>query len=125
MNTFVRVVGIILIVVGAVVMVISIFGGFAAVIRVGAQTAGFAFPGGRGFIRPATPINVAGLGLLLAVGVFVQGLVTAALGGGLYLLADIDRSLRGRPQGIPASVPQAPAAPVTPNTQATPTPPQS
>jgi|YelNatPaOPRAMG01_1025707.scaffolds.fasta_scaffold00295_44 hypothetical protein len=117
MNTFVRVASIVLIVVGVIVMLAAIFGGFAGIARLAAApvTGGSFGPGFRGNVRPLTTAGTFGLTFVISAMAFIQGLAAAALGGGLYLLARLDWHLRHpatvmqpAPATGTASAPQAP-----------------
>lgn len=120
MHTFVKVTAVIILVVGVLMMLVGFGAGVAGLFRsgVGLTTAG-------GFGRmpfrqglSAAPAIFPGLNLLVGLIIFVQGLMLAALGEGLYLIANIARNTAQR-FSPPAPVPPASAASAASTPQAT------
>ncbi|MGE5220973.1 MAG: hypothetical protein ACM3PY_00955 [Omnitrophica WOR_2 bacterium] len=90
MNTFARLTAVVMILLGILVMLFAIVGGVFGVARIGLGTVQPTptFP-------PANPFFVipqivgAGIGLLVGLVMFIQGLILTALGEGIYLAAEI------------------------------------
>ncbi len=116
MQTFVKVTAVIILIVGVLVMLVGFGVGVAGIFRSGM---GLTMAGGLGRAPfrqglAAAPSVFPGLNLLAGLIIFVQGLITAALGEGLYLIANIARNTAQRiSPASPASAASTPQATVS------------
>lgn len=88
MNTFIRIVAVMLIIVGVLVMAVGVVSGVTGAEHLVERNFTIERMPGLPFLMAPRQVDQ-GFGILAGIVIFIEGLILTAMGGGAFLLADI------------------------------------
>jgi hypothetical protein len=91
MNTFIRIIAILLIVIGILVMAVGVVSGVTGAEHLVERNFSIESSPGLPFLMAPRQVDE-GFGILAGIVIFIQGLILTGVGGGAFMLADIAKN---------------------------------